>query len=218
MIAWHFPVLTYTPTKMKGPAISSSHTIGGAPPTPPGVTAMPEEATISSTENALLKRTDGHSLGALSLKPCSIQDARQFIGQHHRHSLPPVSGLFAVAVALDGKTVGVGIAGRPVSRVLADGLTVEITRVATNGARNACSMIYGALCRAARALGYKRAVTYTLESEHGASLRASGWVVDGKPRRGGTGTPPSRPRMTVDLFGNTLTPPGAKVRWARKAR
>ena len=122
-----------------------------------------------------------------------------------------------MAVERDGKIVGVGIAGRPVSRALADGHTVEVTRVATDGTRNACSMIYGALCRAAKALGYRRAITYTLESEPGTSLRASGWRPDGKTtteRR--TWHSPSRPRVTIDLFGNRRTPPGAKIRWVKQ--
>ena len=70
--------------------------------------------------------------------------------------------------------------GRPVSRYLDDGFTLEVTRLCTNGAKNACSFLYGAAARAAAAMGYKRIITYTLESENGASLRASGWICQGK--------------------------------------
>ena len=80
----------------------------------------------------------------------------------------------------DGELVGVIIAGRPVSRYLDDGFTLEVTRLCTNGAKNACSFLYGAAARAAAAMGYKRIITYTLESENGASLRASGWICQGK--------------------------------------
>ena len=97
----------------------------------------------------------------------SVQDAKAYVKEHHRHHAPPLSGLFAVAVA-EGEVVrGVAIVGRPVARGNADGWTAEVTRVATDGARNACSMLSGACWRAARALGYRRLVTYTLESEGG---------------------------------------------------
>jgi len=76
--------------------------------------------------------------------------------------------------------IGVIIAGRPVSRYLDDGFTLEVTRLCTNGEKNACSFLYGAAARAAAAMGYKRIITYTLESENGASLRASGWICQGK--------------------------------------
>ena len=59
-------------------------------------------------------------------------------------------------------------------------LVNELTRLCTNGAKNACSFLYGAAARAAAAMGYKRIITYTLESENGASLRASGWICQGK--------------------------------------
>ena len=83
---------------------------------------------------------------------------------------------------MDGVVVGVVIVGRPVSRHLDDGHTVEVTRLATDGSRNACSMLYGAAIRAARAMGYGRIVTYTLASECGASLRAVGFLPVAKVR------------------------------------
>lgn len=69
------------------------------------------------------------------------------------------------------------MAGRPVARGLDDGHTIEVVRLATDGTPNACSMLYGACWRAARALGYVRGVTYTQTDESGASLRASGWTL-----------------------------------------
>ena len=71
---------------------------------------------------------------------------------------------------------GVAIAGQPVARRLDDALTIEIRRVCTEGTRNACSILYGACARIAHEMGYKRVVTYTLASEPGTSLRASGFV------------------------------------------
>lgn len=77
--------------------------------------------------------------------------------------------------------MGVAIVGRPVSRHLDDGWTLEVNRLCTDGSRNACSALYAAAWRAARAMGYKRLVTYILESENGASLRAAGWKCVGRP-------------------------------------
>src|SRR5690606_17415281 len=135
----------------------------------------------------------------------TISDAREFIAQHHRHHAPPVSALFAVGVA-DGETIrGVAVVGRPVARGNQDGWTAEVTRVATDGARNACSVLYGACWRAARALGYRRLITYTLESEGGASLRAAGWKVVGEVR-GRSWSCKSRPRVDRHPLQN-------KIRW-----
>ena len=148
------------------------------------------------------------------LAACTISDARRFIGTHHRHNLPPRGGLFATSVEVDGRTVAVGVAGRPVARGLQDGTTIEIVRCCTDSSTpNTASMIYGALARAAKALGYSRAITYTLASESGASLRASNWRPEAKlPRRAGWNAP-TRGRAEQDLFGNDRTPREAKVRW-----
>jgi len=113
--------------------------------------------------------------------PCSRADAHAFIALHHRHHKPPVGEVFRVACVDDGGTVrGVATVGRPVSRHLDDGWTLEVTRVATDGVRNGCSRLYGAVRRVAWALGYRRVYTYTLPSEGGASLRAAGWTCDGE--------------------------------------
>lgn len=130
----------------------------------------------------------------LELIPMNLSDASEYCAQYHRHHLPPRGGLFAVGVA-EGETVrGVAIVGRPVARGNADGWTAEITRVATDGARNACSMLYGACWRAARSLGYRKLITYTLASEGGASLRAAGWRIVGEVT-GRSWTCKSRPRV-----------------------
>src|SRR5215468_10390775 len=108
------------------------------------------------------------------------------------------------------------ITGRPVARALQDGWTCEVLRVATDGAPNACSLLYGAACRAARALGYRRVVTYTLATEPGSSLRAAGFERDKGVRAEKTWGRPSRPRVQTDLFGEAQRPTGAKVRWVRR--
>lgn len=142
--------------------------------------------------------------------PVSISDARAFVAQVHRHHPPPVSGKFAIGVGCAGEMVGVAIVGRPVSRMLDDGWSVEVTRVAVkDGHRNACSMLYGAAWRAARAMGFRRCVTYTLDSEPGTSLRAAGWKIVGETS-GGSWSRTSRPR--VDKH-----PLQGKLRWEATA-
>lgn len=116
----------------------------------------------------------------LRLRPISLRDANEYVRQHHRHHKPVAGHKFSIGCEADGELVGVIIAGRPVSRYLDDGFTMEVTRLCINGAKNACSFLYGAAARAAAAMGYKRIITYTLESENGASLRASGWICQGK--------------------------------------
>lgn len=130
----------------------------------------------------------------MELRPITRDEADAFIRDHHRHHRPPVGALWRHAVHNDdGVTVGVAVVGRPVARALDDGLTVEVTRLCTDGAPNACSMLYGAARRAADAKGYRRGLTYILASENGASLRAAGyrllWTVEGR-----SWDCPSRPR------------------------
>lgn len=95
---------------------------------------------------------------------------------------------------MDDKIVGVAIVGRPVSRHRDDGVTLEITRLCTDGTRNACSFLYGACARAAFALGFKRIGTYILASENGASVKAAGWRLIGETP-GRSWSVPSRPRV-----------------------
>ena len=115
----------------------------------------------------------------LRIVPCTQARAREYVRQHHRHHKPPVGAVFCLACA-DGVGLvrGVAMVGRPVARLLDDGLSLEVNRVATDGTRNACSMLLGAARRAAFALGYDRIITYTLPSEGGASLRGAGWTQD----------------------------------------
>ena len=146
----------------------------------------------------------------LRIAPSSITDARKFVGQHHRHNLPPQGGLFACRLEEDGETRGVAIIGRPVARKLDDGYTAEITRCCTDGVSNGCSMLYGAAVRACRALGFHSVITYTLQSETGASLKASNWKLEEELVATSHWT---RPRYQTDLFGNERRPPEPKIRW-----
>lgn len=131
---------------------------------------------------------------SLQLQPISIAEAQRFVKLHHRHHEAPQGGLFAVGVSLGDAVRGVAIIGRPVARMLQDGWTAEVTRLCTLGDKNACSMLYAASWRAARALGYRRLITYTLQREGGASLRASGWRLVGAAG-GGSWNRKNRPRV-----------------------
>jgi hypothetical protein len=141
----------------------------------------------------------------LTLTPITLREADRFVERVHRHHRPPQGALFAIGASLDAEVVGVVIVGMPVARMLADGWTCEVTRLATDGSRNACSMLYRAAWRAARSMGYRRLVTYTLPEEGGSSLRAAGFLLIGEAG-GGSWHRESRPR--VDLH-----PMQTKLRW-----
>ncbi len=130
----------------------------------------------------------------LSLCPVTLAEANAYVRLHHRHHKPVVGHKFSLGAIFDGAIVGVAIVGRPVSRMRDDGSTLEVTRLCTDGTRNACSFLYGACARAAFALGFRRIGTYVLKSEGGASVLAAGWRLIGE-RGGGSWSVPSRPRV-----------------------
>jgi hypothetical protein len=143
----------------------------------------------------------------LQLQPITFEEACEFIAQHHRHHQPPQGWKFGVAANDGERVVGVAVLGRPVSRMIqsAEPYTLELTRLCTDGTRNAASFLLGAVRRATFALGYKRLITYTLEEEGGASLRAAGWREIGRAG-GGSWNKPSRPRVDK-------APTGQKTLW-----
>lgn len=143
---------------------------------------------------------------SLRIVPVTLKDAQAFVALHHRHVGKVVGHVCCMAVADETGIRGVALVGRPVARALQDGFTAEVNRCCTDGAPNACSMLYGACWRAARALGYTRLVTYTRASEPGTSLRAAGWRVVGETSARSSGWDcPSRPRE-----GGATVP---KIRW-----
>jgi hypothetical protein len=144
----------------------------------------------------------------LVLVPLTLREANAFVAAHHRHHKPTRGCRFVVGAARDGEVVGVAIVGRPVARGLQDGWTAEVTRLCViASARNVCSMLYGACWRAARAIGYRKLVTYTLPEEGGASLRGAGWTLIGEAG-GGSWSCASRPRVDTH-------PLQGKLRWER---
>lgn len=131
----------------------------------------------------------------LTIVPCELDEANAFVAEYHRHHKPVVRDKFRMAVATDDGVIhGVAMVGRPIARNRADGWTLEVLRCCTDGTPNACSALYAACWRAAKALGYRRLGTYTLASESGDSLRAAGWVLIGE-RGGGSWDRAGRPRV-----------------------
>lgn len=157
----------------------------------------------------------GVSEANLKLTPVTISAAKHFVAKLHRHNKPPQGGLFAVGAVCDGELVAVAIIGRPIARNLDDGKTCEVVRLCTDGSRNACSILYGAAARAAKALGWTKIVTYILETEPGISLRAAGWMMEKAVPAEASWSRPSRPRVQTNLFGEEQRPACGKQRWAR---
>lgn len=136
----------------------------------------------------------GRILGNLEIVPVDLDEANEFVREHHRHHAPVPGAKFCVGVSDGEKIVGVAIVGRPVSRMLDKGWTLEVNRTCTDGTKNANSMLYGACRRVCFGLGYRRLITYTLPSEGGISLTAAGWKCLGE-RGVGSWSRPSRPRV-----------------------
>jgi hypothetical protein len=142
--------------------------------------------------------------------PINLKEAKEFVASFHRHNKPPHGALFAVGVSDGAEMVGVAIVGRPVARMLDDGQTVEVVRccVKNNSPKGACSFLYARCWNAAKALGWKRLITYTLQSEGGASLRGAGWKVVAE-------LAPNNPKQWQNRPGREWQPVvgQAKFRW-----
>ena len=152
-------------------------------------------------------------MSSLELVAVALDVANEFVAKHHRHHYEVVGHKFSLGCLKDGELVGVAIVGRPVARMVNSNEVVEVTRLCTDGTKNACSFLYGACARAAKALGYKKVQTYVLDTENATSLKASNWKyealtaggvwthTDGKPRRNDQPQVPKQ-RWSRDLFGD----------------
>ncbi len=145
----------------------------------------------------------------MEIRPITFRQACEFIKNNHRHHKPTVGCKFSVGLFENDKMIGCAVCGRPVSRFLDNGETCEINRLCTDGTRNACSMLYGACCRIAKDMGYKKIITYILMSEPGTSLKASGFVCDGEA--GGK-------MWTGDRERDNGAPRELKTRWSKKLK
>lgn len=128
--------------------------------------------------------------------PLELSAANEFVAKLHRHHAPVYRDKFRVGAVVDGKLVGVVQVGRPVSRNLDDGKTVEVVRLCTDGTKDVCSFLYAKAARIAKEMGYEKIITYILESENGVSLKAAGWEQE-STTKGGEWNRKNRPRNTT---------------------
>ena len=132
----------------------------------------------------------------LEATPLELSAANEFVAMSHRHHDPVHRDKFRIGASLNGKLVGVVQVGRPVSRMLDDGKTVEVVRLCTDGTKDVCSFLYSRAARIAKEMGYEKIITYILCTETGASLRACGWIEEASTS-GGHWSRPSRKRTTT---------------------
>lgn len=144
----------------------------------------------------------------LKAYPLELKQANEYVDRLHRHHNSVHRDKFRVGATKNGKLVGVVQVGRPVSRILDDGQTLEVVRLCSDGTKDVCSFLYSKAARIAKELGYSRIITYILESETGTSLRATGWKLDGTTS-GGEWDRPSRRR-------NTSAPTCPKKRYVKE--
>lgn len=138
----------------------------------------------------------------------TLQEANQFVKEHHRHHQPVNRDKYRVGCMENGILLGIAQVGRPVSRFLDDGNTLEVLRLATIGTKNVCSFLYSRCARIAKELGYQKIITYILETESGDSLVASGWQLEAVNCGGGSWSRTTRPR-------NQTAPTCKKKRYAK---
>lgn len=143
----------------------------------------------------------------MRIVPLTLKQANELIGSLHRHHKPVTGHRFSIGVEVDGKLVGACVVGRPVARMTDQYAVAEVTRLVTDGTYNACSALYSAAARAAKAMGFVKIQTFILQSEPGTSLKASGWHMEAVSA-GGSWNVPSRSRVDAH-------PTEPKTRWSK---
>lgn len=159
------------------------------------------------------------SLEKFKVRPIDLKTANRFVVENHRHHKQVKGHKFSIGAYLLDSLIGVAICGRPVSRHLDTGLILEVTRLCTDGTKNACSFLYSTSARIAREMGYEKIITYILQSEHGISLIASGWKCEEKSCGGTKWTRNDGYRFneTSTLFGiDKKYPSELKQRWSKQ--
>lgn len=139
--------------------------------------------------------------------PIELKFANEFIRKYHRHNKAVVGAKFQIGITYNNQLIGVGIAGRPIARMLADGKTIEILRVCVlEHYPNACSKLYGRLREICKQMGYRRIITYTLKRESQSSLKAIGAEISSevKPQ---SWNRIKRPRSSQEVYNEP------KLRW-----
>jgi hypothetical protein len=146
---------------------------------------------------------------ALRLAHVELAEANAFVALHHRHHKPVVGHRFSLGVTLGGILCGVAICGRPVARVTDYKSVIEVTRLCTDGTKNACSFLYAASARAALALGFSKIQTFILIEEPGVTLEAAGWRLESYSD-GGDWTSATHENRRQDQ------PQGRKQKWVKR--
>lgn len=153
----------------------------------------------------------------MDIRPTTLKEANAYVEELHRHHGRVVGHKWSLAAYKNGRLCGVAIVGRPTGRYLDNGKTLEVTRLCTDGTRNACSALYAACARRARAEGYEKIITFTLQSEPGTSLKAAGWMLEaakaGKPRWNAQRYAGRAEQLT--LLPKKEPPAEYKQRWAK---
>lgn len=155
----------------------------------------------------------------MKIIPVSLKDANIFIAQHHRHHTAVQGHKFSIGLSCNNELKGVAICGRPVSRHLDNGLILEVTRLCTNGGKNICSKLYSTAAKIAKLMGFEKIITYTINTEKGISLKASGWECEAV-NVGGYYWNSSKSRVRnfndITLFGvEAKYPMALKNRWCK---
>ena len=154
----------------------------------------------------------------MEIRDITLREANAFVEAYHRHHGRVVGHKWSLAAYKDGRLCAVAIVGRPTGRFLDDGNTLEVTRLCSDGTRNACSALYAACARKARREGYGKIITFTLQSEPGTSLRAAGWELEakkaGKPNWNRQRYAAKPEQLT--LFPARKPPAEYKKRWAKR--
>src|SRR5690348_17143446 len=181
----------------------------------------PKPINDSAADNSQVSPAIGNTnvSGGLSVQPISLRQANSFVLKYHRHHKPVVGAKFSIGVFSSDELKGVAICGRPVGRKLDDGFTLEVNRLCLMpGIQNGCSKLYSACSKIAKAMGYKKIITYILMSETGTSLKAIGWILEaenvcGKWNSSGTR---KRTNLETNLFGTfKKSPEEYKKRWIK---
>jgi hypothetical protein len=144
----------------------------------------------------------------MKARPLTLAQANSLVSSMHRHHKPARGHRFSIGAFAGDDCIGAVIVGRPVARAVDQYEVAEVTRLVTDGTRNACSFLYGRAAAAAAAMGFRYIQTYTLPEEGGASLRGAGWVCDGIVRRDGEGWTSRDGRRTDQ-------PTSQKLRWRK---
>ena len=144
----------------------------------------------------------------LKVVPLTLDQLNAFVTEHHRHHKRVQGHRFSLGVERSGVLVGACSVGRPVARNTEQYRIAEVTRLVTDGSKNACSILYAAAARACKAMGFDVIQTFILESEPGTSLRAAGWSLDAISA-GGDWNSGGRSRRTDQ-------PQGPKQRWRKQ--